>query len=1327
MEDTIWKLMERSYTAKDDLAALMFDYFKRNGYSLVNSEEFSRSLLQEGSEDSWRKFLFPMFPCSDGPARIVRASGSWSEGLNAGQSFAYKGLISELDFMLTVGKTGTQFDPLTLENTTDPGYYFIRVNDPYFKSSKFIETMCERHNDKFYLSPSKTTKYMESIVRRVFVKGEIKKPMTKVDDNSCPAITLKFPNLPFERPFKSRDLILDIVPVLESPLLLEHADLPFLSDVEKALVKEKLILLVAKSCTHHLQWRASTSLAEREIFRHVTNPIISEVLVESKIFKYASLSKDAHIKSYHLKTVLLHWLSEYRSQKDMNWKSENISKYIVELFERFSFYIESGFLPHFFFRNINLFADVDSKSPVLQQYCALIKDKECFIKYIKRLQTSYTSEQVISDDHEEEFEPIGLQPIKIHNSSDETDTDFWQGYKMKLKQIVCHIDELTNENSDKNSAVQELLQLSVKDNDHEVVEYLISNEKINKFFSAYELLHLAIKSGNEKFAKTFLSNNNVNTYYNGLTPILLAAMLDQYTIAKFLLDAGADVNLSDEHNKTPLMAAVSNSNVELILLLLPGNKTINNWHDSKLTCLHIACRKGDVDIVKILLNHGADVNKSATVFDLKQKTPLISAFHGMMLSVPEQNGREIVELLLKNGASPTPNHILSLEVPLVTAAELGYADIVKLLLAYGAEINFSRGCGNTPLHRAVAKNHVPVVDLLVKSNADKEKRDKNGLTPITLAAAAGHSTVVRLLATAGADINKQSNAGSTPLIFATTNGYVEVVKVLLDFGISQNIDLCNLAFLIASSNGHTDIIRLLLTSNVEVKSSTKDKALIHAAAAGSYIICKILITNGAAINAKNEKGWTALRNAIIGGYFDIVKLLVESGADLNLCENSGLFYLNIACGLGWTEIVKYLIANGADVSMRRGIDTNLYLATRHGHIDVVKLLLESGNSDVDVNYCGEGGNTVLVVSVQRKHMMMVELILHHGANINQPNSLGLTPLIAAVLNEHVEMVQFLLQHKPNINYLDLNNHTALFHAVLIGCFDIVQILLKHGAEFNQHSANNASIFTDPLLAVAVENGHHKIANLLLQRGIDVNQRNTNDATALCIASDIGNVDMVNLLLDYHCDIDYRTKYDDTALLLSIKKGHSNVSQVLLEGGANANRLNSLGISPLLLAQHYVRTDIMSLLLKHNADVEGLADDTTALILAIQDQNVGMVKLLLSFNAKTSVRNSRGVTPLCLAVHLNNWEIISLLLKSKADVNYTTSTGDAPLIFAVQRRYLNVAQLLLEHHANPNVRNSLGASPLGIAVHLGDMKMMSLLRAHQASFIDCALQADSALL
>ena len=113
----------------------------------------------------------------------------------------------------------------------------------------------------------------------------------------------------------------------------------------------------------------------------------------------------------------------------------------------------------------------------------------------------------------------------------------------------------------------------------------MSNENLRIYVNDSEILHLVIKSGNEKLTEKLLTQDNANIPHNGLTPLLMAAINNRHSIAKLLLDPGADVNFCNEYNEAPLMAAVSNSNIELILLLLPGKNTINNSYAYKLTCL----------------------------------------------------------------------------------------------------------------------------------------------------------------------------------------------------------------------------------------------------------------------------------------------------------------------------------------------------------------------------------------------------------------------------------------------------------------------------------------------------------------------------------------------------------------------------------------------------------------------------------------------------------------------------------------------------------------------------------------------------------------------
>lgn len=118
--------------------------------------------------------------------------------------------------------------------------------------------------------------------------------------------------------------------------------------------------------------------------------------------------------------------------------------------------------------------------------------------------------------------------------------------------------------------------------------------------------------------------------------------------------------------------------------------------------------------------------------------------------------------------------------PLALAAHFGSDEIVRHLLASGAEINaVSRnGLKNTPLHAAVAGNQSESADLLLRHGADVNAVDANRWTPLNLAAHAGHMDLVRRLLAAGADSAIPNQGGQTPLASARQQGHQEIAALL---------------------------------------------------------------------------------------------------------------------------------------------------------------------------------------------------------------------------------------------------------------------------------------------------------------------------------------------------------------------------------------------------------------------------------------------------------------------------------------------------------------------------------------------------------------------
>ncbi|RKK66726.1 hypothetical protein BFJ69_g15146 [Fusarium oxysporum] len=267
--------------------------------------------------------------------------------------------------------------------------------------------------------------------------------------------------------------------------------------------------------------------------------------------------------------------------------------------------------------------------------------------------------------------------------------------------------------------------------------------------------------------------------------------------------------------------------------------------------LMAAVGKGHVEVVKLLLDKGADVN------------------------IPDKDGW----------------------TPVFSASWNGYVEVVKLLLDKGADVNIPDKNGWTPVSAASANGHVEVVKLLLDKGADVNIPDKNGWTPVSAASANRHVEVVKLLLDKGADVNIPTKDGRTPVSAASANGHAEVVKLLLDKGADVNIPTKDgrTPVYAASANGHVEVVKILL-GILCVDANKPDclgrTALFLASRYGQYQAVHVLLSEGR-VNSDNRDwmGSTPLFAAVANGHLDVVKLLIARVATV---EGQG--------GVGWSLI-----------------------------------------------------------------------------------------------------------------------------------------------------------------------------------------------------------------------------------------------------------------------------------------------------------------------------------------------------------------------------------------------------------------------------------------
>lgn len=281
--------------------------------------------------------------------------------------------------------------------------------------------------------------------------------------------------------------------------------------------------------------------------------------------------------------------------------------------------------------------------------------------------------------------------------------------------------------------------------------------------------------------------------------------------------------------------------------------------------------------------------------------------------------REIVELLLENGANIDKGDDENGAAPLFQAVYGLEPEMVSLLVERGADVNKKTNPGLSALMLAARSKQLDIASILVEHGADVGATDANEITPLMYAALSGSPEIVRLLLEGGAEVDALSTTG-TALMAAADQGHEDVVKILLERG--ANVDLRGVngwtALRSAVNKRRKEIARTLIDKGADVNAvltgepGRNNPTLLHLAIYWiKSDIAPMLIEAGADVNAKNETGLTPLMRAAWSEQADIVKLLIEKGADVSAKGEKNRTALWYAKKVNNKEIARMLQAAGA--------------------------------------------------------------------------------------------------------------------------------------------------------------------------------------------------------------------------------------------------------------------------------------------------------------------------------------------------------------------------------------------------------------------------------
>ncbi|UKZ68921.1 uncharacterized protein TrAtP1_009939 [Trichoderma atroviride] len=644
--------------------------------------------------------------------------------------------------------------------------------------------------------------------------------------------------------------------------------------------------------------------------------------------------------------------------------------------------------------------------------------------------------------------------------------------------------------------------------------------------------------------------------------------------------------------------------------------------------------------------------------------------------------------------------------PLHYAAQHGHADTVNLLLENGASANLvsDDGTKTTALHLAVRVADLDIIKALIQRGADATARESSGYNAVALSAEGGFDELIRFFMTDYINVQMVQDTihgGNKPLHLAAMYGHTSMCKFL----VQQQAD-------VKAVNGN-DETPLLLAAKGEFWGTVGLLLNIEKQSRGDPKKTREISSNGEESETEAVDGASTTAE----GYVQSAKALLDKTTATDPVDSEGNTALHLASRHGHAELVCVLLDSekfSKDLPNEGGM-TAMHLAAREGYTEAVAIILEHEGSAEITN---ADGDTPMHIAAAKGYINVVELLCAKNPSIRyERNSDNETPLILAAKRGHVAAVKKLLHvsgsgSKQNGSTEVWGDFYPLHSAALEGYDELVRLLVaeeKYNVNIRRDSDQQTPIHA------AMQNKSATMISLLIHLGADVTAADEDRDTALHLAASMNHLEACQTLLSHMSDsgieaIDLSNNENETPLYRTCCFGHTDVAKLLLDNGADCNKHCTEGCTPLHIAAFLRNLNVVRLLLDKTADYNALADiEATPIMLAAQEGHADVTAMLFEAGAAVDMVDSKGSTALHYAAWDGHLDCVEFLVeKGHVDYSLPRKDGRTPLHLAAVDGHVDVAKYLLEKGAQLSVTAETFGTPLECAIKGGQLEVVKLL-------------------